>query len=199
MHVYLRIYILMGRRLISFFITGLVLILPIGMTIYLIYTLVIEIDALLPLQYPGLGLLVVVGLVTLIGAIASLFVGQPIAKRIETLFIKVPLFGLIYKAFKDLAQAFVGKENKFSEPVLIQLSESEVYKVGFITSREAELILNPDKTKKDLIAVYIPLSYSVSGDLFFAPADRITPLNVSPKDAMQYAISGGIIRPKTSD
>lgn len=187
----------MGRRLISFFFTGLVLLLPIGMTIYLIYTLVIEIDAILPLQYPGLGLLVVVALVTLIGAIASLFVGQPIAKRIESIFIKVPLFGLIYKAFKDLAQAFVGKENKFSEPVLIQLSESEVYKVGFITAREAELILNPTNTKKDLISVYIPLSYSVSGDLYFVPVDRITTLDMRPKDAMQFAISGGIIRPQS--
>ena len=189
----------MSRRLISFFITGLVLLLPLGMTIFLIYTLVIEIDALLPLKYPGLGLLVVIALVTLIGALASLIVGQPIVKRIESLFIQVPLFGLIYKAFKDLAQAFVGKENKFSEPVLIQLSESEVYKVGFITSREADTILNTSSAKADLIAVYIPLSYSVSGDLYFAPANRITPLDVSPKDAMQYAISGGIIRPKTSN
>jgi len=189
----------MSRRLISFFITGLVLLLPLGMTIYLVYTLVIEIDAWLPLQYPGLGLLLVIALVTIIGAFASLFVGQPIAKKIENLFIKVPLFGLIYKAFKDLAQAFVGKENKFSEPVLIQLSQSEVYKIGFITSREAETILNPSTEKDELIAVYIPLSYSVSGDLYFAPAHRITKLSVSPKDAMQYAISGGIIRPKDTD
>ena len=97
-----------------------------------------------------------------------------------------------------MAQAFVGKENKFSEPVLIQLSESEVFKVGFITSREAEIILNLSLSKEELIAVYVPLSYSISGDLYFAPAHRINPLDVSPKDAMQYALSGGIIRTNNS-
>lgn len=187
----------MGRKLFSFFITGLVLILPLCLTIYVMYKMVVAVDALFPLTFPGLGLMIVIGMVTMIGALASLIVGQPIAKRIEQLFLKTPIFGFIYKAFKDLAQAFVGKENKFSEPVIIKIAGDAVFRIGFVTSREGKQLLEDHLQQQDLIAVYVPLSYSLSGDLFLVEAANVRPLNISARDAMQYIISGGVINPKT--
>ncbi len=184
----------MFRRLLGYFLTGLAILLPIGLSGYFVYRVVVAVDSLVNLEFPGLGLVIVVTGVTVIGMLASLFVGRPIFEKLESLFIKLPILGYVYKAFKDLTQAFVGKENKFSKPVMIKISEAEVYKIGFVTSEEAEQLLEDVANTDQLYAVYLPLSYSVAGDLYFVPADRIRPLSISSKDAMQYALSGGIIQ-----
>ena len=187
----------MIRRLIGYFFAGLALFLPIGLSIYLVYKVVIEVDSLLQLNFPGLGFLVVTLVITLAGMIASLLVGRSIFVKLESIVINTPIFGYIYKAFKDLTTAFVGKENKFSEPVMIKISAGEVYRIGFITSKNAAELVKSDKellTDDPLYAVYLPLSYSLSGDLLFVPASSIKLLNISSKDAMQYVVSGGIIQ-----
>jgi len=186
----------MFKRILGYFFTGLAILLPLGLSIYLIYWVVVQVDSLFQLELPGLGLLIVVAGVTIIGLLASLFVGRPIFERLESIFIKTPIFGYIYKAFKDLTTAFVGKDNKFSEPVMVKISKEEVYKIGFVTSKEAARLVKESKTKEVLYAVYLPISYSIAGDLYFVPADQIRLLDMSPKDAMQYVVSGGIIERK---
>ena len=87
---------------------------------------------------------------------------------------------------------FVGKDKKFTEPVLVKMSQSELYKVGFITNKAAESITGLDSSK-ELYAVYFPISFSIAGDLYLVPIDRITVLQQKPKDIMQYVLSGGVI------
>ena len=182
------------KRLLGYFITGLAILLPIGLTAYFVYRVVVAVDSLCDFDFPGAGLLIVITGVSFLGMLASLFVGRPIFERLERIFVKTPIFGYIYKAFKDLTLAFVGKENKFSKPVMVRLSQAEVYKIGFVTSQEAELLLAGETNNQHLFAVYLPISYSVAGDLYFVPADQVIPLSISSKDAMQYAVSGGIIQ-----
>lgn len=184
------------RQLLGYFLTGLAILLPVGLSVYVVYKVVVAVDSLFVLDFPGLGLVVVIFLITCVGLLASLFVGKPIFNKIEKLFIKMPLFGYIYKAFKDLTQAFVGKENKFSKPVMVQISEAPAYKIGFITSEQAALLLVEGYKDAELFAVYLPISYSVAGDLYFVPANKISLLNISSTDAMQYVVSGGIIQHK---
>ena len=188
----------MLARLIGYFFTGLALILPIGGTIYLIYYIVVALDELFAFSYPGLGLLIVLAGVTFIGILASLFVGGPIFQAFERLLIRIPLLGYIYKAFKDLTQAFVGKENKFSEPVLVRISTAEVYKLGFITAKEVSRLGEDDPSSEDLVAVYLPLSYSLSGDLYLVKRSQLVPTSLGPKEAMQFIISGGVLERSSS-
>lgn len=184
----------MVKRLLGYFLTGLAILLPIGLLAYVVYKVVVAVDSLFEFRFPGFGLLVVFVILTGVGLLASLFVGRPIFERLESVFIKIPLLGFIYKAFKDLTQAFVGKENKFSEPVMIQMSEAEVYKIGFVTSKDASsLLLKANDDSEVLYSVYLPISYSIAGDLYFVPKSRIRPLDMSPAVAMQYIVSGGVI------
>ena len=185
----------MFKRFIGYFFAGLAILLPIGLSAYVVYEVVVAVDSLFAVRFPGFGLLFVIVIVTSVGLLASLFVGRPIFEKLESIFIKIPLLGFVYKAFKDLTRAFVGKENKFSEPVMVQLSESEVYKIGFITSRDASFLLKKGSSEhsETLCAVYLPISYSIAGDLYFVPSERIRPLDMSPSEAMQYIVSGGVI------
>jgi uncharacterized membrane protein len=183
----------MFRKGLGYFFTGLAVLLPLGLTVYFVYAIVLKIDSFLTLKYSATALIIAIALITIIGMLASQFVGKPIFLRLEKTIIKTPIFGFFYKAFKDLTQAFVGKENKFSEPVMVKISQGDIYKIGFITSRQATQLLSESSEDKELYAVYLPISYSIAGDLYFVPAENIRPLTISSRDAMQYAVSGGVL------
>lgn len=183
----------MFRKALGYFVTGLAILLPLGLTVYFVYTIVLKIDSFFKLKYSVVALILAIALITTIGMLASLFVGRPIFLQVEKTIIKTPIFGFFYKAFKDLTQAFVGKENKFSEPVMVKISQGDIYKIGFITSRQASQLIKDPSMEKELYAVYLPISYSIAGDLYFVPAENIKPLSISSRDAMQYAVSGGVI------
>lgn len=186
----------MLRRIIGYFITGLAVMLPLGLTIYFIYTIMIKFDSFFKLKYAFTALIMVIVLITLIGMMASVLVGKPMFAQLEKLIIKTPIFGFFYKAFKDLTQAFVGKDSKFSEPVMVKIAHGDIYKIGFITSRQAAQLIEGDNGDQELYAVYLPISYSIAGDLYFVPSQNIRPLSISSRDAMQYAVSGGVIERK---
>ena len=108
---------------------------------------------------------------------------------ISRLIEKAPLIGIIYSSIKDLLEAFVGNKKKFTEPVLFKLSrESEVEQMGFITQRDLSLF----GISKRKISVYIPFPYSFMGNLYIVPEDNITPLDISPTQAMKFIVSGGV-------
>jgi uncharacterized membrane protein len=123
------------------------------------------------------------------------YFGNKLFISFESYLIKTPLLGPIYKSIKDVTNAFVGAENKFSEPVLV-LFPGEMYKIGFITNKENEYLKNNDSEESMLVSVYFPLSFSLSGDLFIVPQDRIKPINKSANEVMQLIVSGGLIKGK---
>jgi uncharacterized membrane protein len=120
------------RKLFSYFLKGLLITLPIYATYRIIRSLVESIDEVLLLETPGLGFLIVIGVIMLIGLIGSSFLTQPLFELIDGILNKIPFVKTIYGSVKDLIEAFVGEKNKFSKPVIVELSPG-IFKPGFIT------------------------------------------------------------------
>lgn len=138
---------------------------------------------------PGVGILIIFALVTLIGYFGSLFVTNPLFLFIERVLEKTPLLKLIYSSVKDLIEAFVGEKKRFSHPVLVTVNkDSNIQRIGFITQNDlTELGLGKDK-----MAVYLPFSYGFNGQLVIVPSENIEKLNASGTEMMKFIISGGV-------
>jgi uncharacterized membrane protein len=187
------------KRIIGFFFQGVLFTVPIAVTLFVIYKIFILVDGILspiineilPFQIPGLGLVIILGLLTFFGFLGSTIIMRPIFSYFERLVEKAPLAKIIYSAVKDLLQAFVGNKKSFDKPVLVRLEkDSDVQKIGFITQDDlTDLGLDHDH-----VAVYLPHSYAWSGNQFIVPKENITPLNVSAATVMKFIVSGGVTK-----
>lgn len=177
------------RYLGRYFLQGLLYIVPISVTIYILMEAFIFLDSLIPLEIPGLGILSVLITITVIGFIGSFLIALPITTFLENYIKKAPLVKIIYTSVKDLISAFVGHKKSFNKPVLVKVYEnSELQRIGFVTDEHPEAI----SLGKDLITVYVPHSYAVSGQLFVVPRRYVTPLDAQSAEVMKYIISGGV-------
>lgn len=174
------------KRVFNYFLKGLLITLPIYATFYIISSLVKRIDKILELETPGLGFLIVIGGITTIGLIgSSLFLG-PIVNLLDELLTKIPFVRTIYSSAKDLIGAFVGEKNKFSKPVLVELSNG-VFKPGFITQENLQELELPG-----MMAVYFPHSYAFSGNIFIVENRMVKPFKGSSSAFMKFIVSGGV-------
>ncbi len=179
------------KKIANFFFQGLLLIAPISITIFVIFKLFEFIDGLLPLRIPGLGLLIILGSITLIGMLGSYIIRTPLAMLFNRIMDQVPLIKMLYTAISDLLSAFVGQKKKFTEPVMVILShESNIRKLGFITERDLKNIGIGD----EFVAVYLPHSYNFSGNMFIVPAVNVIPVAANSADFMKFIVSGGVTR-----
>ncbi len=184
------------KAIAKYFLQGLLYLVPIGVTAYVLYQAFVIIDGWLPFEYPGLGILSLIVAITLIGWIGSYLLTLPIITFIESLLTRAPLVKLIYTSMKDLVQAFVGSRRAFSKPVIVRLCEnSTIERLGFITEEDLSRI----QVKEGLLAVYVPHSYAFSGELFLVPKHCVTTIDADPTDIMKFIISGGVteVEPKT--
>lgn len=184
---------------LSYCIKGLLLILPIGAALFLLFWGFTTLDSFLnfsdrflidsesgkPLYIPGLGILSVIIIVFVAGVIAKVFITEPIYNWLNRWINKVPIFRFFYSSVKDLTEAFVGEEKKLNEPVIVELDG--IKKIGFLTQKDLK-ILGLD----DDVAVYFPWSYSFAGELVIVKSDKVKPLNVSSSQAMKFIVSGGV-------
>ncbi|MFB0923962.1 MAG: DUF502 domain-containing protein [Vicingaceae bacterium] len=174
------------KKLISYFLQGILYLVPIAATVYVVVKAVIIVDGLVPVRVPGLGLLIIFVVVTAAGYLG----GSLLIKNIfnfKKILDKVPLLKIVYSSVKDLLSAFVGKKKRFTEPVLVKM-EGDVERIGFITQKDlTHLGISANK-----IGVYIPFSYAVTGNLIIVPKQNITPINGSSADIMKFIISGGV-------
>jgi uncharacterized membrane protein len=186
------------KRILSYFIRGLVLVAPLYVTALIIWTGVEFLDSIIPIHIPisgnqtvylpGLGGLIILGGIILLGFFFSTVVPQSFLKFTESLMKRIPLFSLIYYSIKDLILAFVGDKKKFNQPVLVTMyKDTGIKKIGFVTQTDLSHL---DIT--DHVAVYMPLSYSLSGELFIVPKENIMILETSSTDIMKMVISGGV-------
>jgi uncharacterized membrane protein len=176
------------KRFISYFFRGLLFVVPVALTIYIIYFMLQWIDGLIPAGIPGLGLIIIVVAITALGYLASFFITRPFFELFERYITKIPLVNILYTSIKDLIGAFVGDHKKFNIPVTVALNEERsVLKVGFITSRDLERISLPGYT-----SVYLPHSYNFSGNHFLVKNELVTPLEMNSADAMKFVVSGGV-------
>jgi uncharacterized membrane protein len=174
------------KKLLGYFLQGLLYLVPIAATIYVVVKAVIVVDGIIPIKFPGAGLLIIIVVVTGAGFLGGTLIVRRIL-RLEQLLEKVPLVKIIYSSVKDLLSAFVGKKKRFTEPVLVKM-EGEVERLGFITQKDlTHLGISSDK-----IGVYIPFSYAVTGNLIIVPKENVTPINGSSADIMKFIISGGV-------
>ncbi|MCW9705911.1 DUF502 domain-containing protein [Fodinibius salsisoli] len=188
------------RPLLNNFFRGLLLVFPIGATVYIIYSAVVWSNNVLndllfewlSVDIPGLGMITVFLSISLIGYIFSLTFTRPLVTYFEQLLKQVPIIKIIYTALKDLTEAFVGDKKRFNKPVIVDFGNTQVKRMGFVTEDDLKEL---DIT--GMVAVYCPHSYNFSGNLYFVPADSVQPLNLDSTDAMKYIVSGGITSVET--
>lgn len=177
-----------ARRILNYFLRGLLILVPLALTIYIIVVSLQWIDGLIPIQVPGLGLIIVLATIVLFGYLASSFIAKPIFEMMEEVLLSLPLIGLIYSSIKDLLAAFVGDKKKFNQPVLVEMDpQHKVCKMGFITQRNLSGV-----GLEDLVAVYLPHSYNFSGNLYLVPRQRVRLLHMPAADVMKFIVSGGV-------
>ena len=184
------------KRLGAYLLQGLLLIAPMAATVYIVFFLFQFTDGLLStylekffqLKIPGLGILIIICLLIFLGIIGETIFARPVKFLIKTILERAPLLRLIYTSVKDLFSAFVGKEKKFQRPVAVLIDEkNDIWRMGFLTNDKME-----EMGLEGKVAIYFPFSYNISGILYFVPANRIKPLNISSAEAMKFIISGGV-------
>jgi len=184
------------NKLFRYFLQGLLYLAPISVTIYLIFFIFDFVDGILELflysvlgtVIPGLGILILACIVTLVGFLGQTIIARPIKVFFKKIIESVPILNLVYSALTDLFQAFVGKEKKFNKPVMVLVNPvTNLEKLGFLTESDLRKL-----DEKDKVAVYFPHSYNFSGELFIVPKDQVRPVNVAPGDAMKFIVSGGV-------
>ncbi len=179
------------RSLLGYFIRGLVFIAPIMITYAIIKWVIGTLDSIIPLETPGLGILVMLFTITLFGYFGSKLFYQPLFEWFENLLEKTPGVKFIYSSIKDMLEAFVGDKKRFNEPVLVAMNESGLLKIGFITAKDLSEF-KQDEILKDYVGVYFPHSYNFSGNHFLVKKDKITPLKANSTEVMKFVVSGGV-------
>lgn len=178
------------RRFTSYFLRGSVITLPVVLTLWAAWAAITWIDSWLGLEIPGVGLLIVIAAVTLVGALATNVVTRAAIGTLDLILAKLPLVRLLYTAAKDLMHAFVGDKRKFNRAVRVQPDPSlDLWFLGFITADDLTRL-----GLEGMVAVYLPQSYNIAGNLVLVPADRVVPVPVDSADLMAFIVSGGVAR-----
>ena len=189
------------KALFNYFIKGVIVVVPLGAAIMLIYWVVSSLDQTLnlsgiiwvdpktgqPVYVPGLGILTVLVIILIAGIVVTNFITEPIKNWSNRWLNRLPLFNFLYSSIKDLTEAFVGDEKKFHEPVIVEINNHGYKQVGFVTQKDLSSLNLPGE-----VAVYFPFSYSFAGQLAIISSEKIKPLNMSASEAMKFVVSGGV-------
>ena len=176
------------RRIPRYFLRGALVTAPLALTFYIVYWLLALFDQLLPVGIPGLGIVATLALITFVGFLTSNVVGRSVFETTEGLLKRVPLVKLVYTSIKDLVGAFVGDRRSFDRPVAVRFAPGSPIKLlGFVTRQNLAQLGDLDH-----VAVYLPQSYNVAGNLVLVPRDLIEPLDVSSAELMTFIVSGGV-------
>jgi uncharacterized membrane protein len=187
-------------KLLQYFLQGLLILAPISITIYTLYFIVSSIDGLIPIfsytdqsgrvrvQNYGLGFILIIVVVILLGYFSSFFITSRIISFMDKFMQKTPGLKHIYSTTRDFFEAFAGDKKKFTQNVLANVDDNDVWRVGFITKDDMT-----DFGLLNYVAVYIPMAYSVAGNVYIIPRERIKPItNISSAQTMKFAVSGGV-------
>ena len=176
------------RRLAGYFLRGLVIMAPLALTIYVCFSIVTAIDSWIPVNIPGVGFALTVGLITLVGALGSNVLTDGLVRLVDGLLEKLPFVRLLYGTAKDFFEAFVGDKKRFDTAVLVTLyPSSEAKALGFMTRKDVEMfgLVNH-------VAVYLPHSYAFTGQLILVPAEHVTLVQAGSAELMTFIVSGGV-------
>lgn len=174
------------HHFIRYFVRGLIVVVPIALTAWVLFQVFTWIDSLVPFAVPGTGFALTIISIVMIGFLASNIVTRKIFDVIELLFSRAPIARILYVSIRDFVEAFVGDRKKFNRPVLVRLT-GELQAVGFLTRDDLSLLGMREK-----VAVYFPQSYNFAGNLLIVPATNIEPIATDPARAMAFVVSGGV-------
>ena len=190
----------LGLILRNYFITGVVVLIPIGFTLYLSKFLIslsskiipqnINPNSYLPYSIPGIEIIISILFITVVGGLSLSFFGKKILKFIDDLFKRIPLLRTIYTAISQMTETFSNKDSGKKSVVLIEYPRKGVWAVGFATKENTgEMAV---KTKQKLINVFVPTTPNpTSGFLLMFPIDEVIYLNMTFEEASKFIVSAG--------
>ncbi len=192
-------------RLRNYFITGIIVLVPLGFTLYLTLFLVsilsklipeeINPNSYLPFSIPGLEIAISIIFITLIGFISLSFIGKKILKLINDLLKKIPFLRTIYSAIGQMTESFANKKGKKKSVVLVQYPSKGSWAVGFATKDNKGEITKKINTK--LVNVFVPTTPNpTSGFLLMFPKKEVIYLDMSFEEASKFIVSAGTSNPK---
>lgn len=184
------------KRFFGYFLQGLILIIPLAITLFIFFKVLDYLaDVFSFANFTSntyidtlLSVLVTLCFVALLGVLASSFVFKRVFSLFEDKLEHAPFVRHIYSPLRDFTNAFVGNKKRFNKPVLVLTNPlANIYEVGFLTQEDLR-----DFGIHDKVAVYLPMSYSLSGRLIIVPKENIKPLNADAANAMKFVVSGGV-------
>jgi len=189
-----------GRAFVNYMIKGLLIVLPIALSVLIVIWSVTTVDSWLNVNnilgidpttaesrnIPGLGLALVILIILTAGIFVTYFVTEPMYNWFQRILNRLPILKFIYSSIKDLTEAFVGDEKKFNTPVIVEV-EGDMKRIGFLTQSDLTSIGIPGES-----IVYFPFSYSFAGQVYVVKNEKIKLLEMSAADAMKLVVSGGV-------
>ena len=184
-------------KFLRYFIQGLIITVPVAITSFVIYKVIDWISSFFgffgvivsPFVDPFIVIGIAIALIFMMGLLGSSIILQPLFIMFDNMMEHTPVIKTLYSSIKDLLAAFVGSKKRFNKPVLVTINkENNIQQLGFVTQED----LTELKLKKGTVAVYVPLSYSFSGNLLIVPSDHITVVDASSSEVMKFIISGGV-------
>lgn len=178
------------QKIIQYFLQGLLILGPVSITIYFIYEIFDKIDNILrpAINIPGIGFVIIIAFIILTGYLSSFFVMGRILSVMDKYLERTPGVKLFYSFLRDFFEAFAGNKKKFTKSVLANVDDTNVWRVGFITQEDMSSF-----GMENYVAVYLPMAYSVAGNVYIVPKERVRPItNISATQSMKFAVSGGV-------
>jgi uncharacterized membrane protein len=188
------------KKLLQYFLQGLLVLAPVLITFYILFSVVTSIDDLIPIftvtdktgavkvQNYGLGFLIIILIIILIGYFSYFFISNRIIVFLDRLMQRLPGLKHIYSTTRDFFEAFAGDKKKFTHNVLANVDDNDVWRIGFVTKEDME-----EFGLKDYVAVYIPMAYSVAGNVYVIPKNRVKEItHISSSQTMKFTVSGGV-------
>jgi len=190
----------------NYFITGVVVLIPIGFTLYLTKILIgissnlipknLNPNHYLPFDIPGVEILISILLITLVGGLSLSFFGKRILKLIDDLFQRIPFLRTVYSAIVQMTETFSKKNDDTKSVVLVEYPRKGVWAVGFATKENTGEMA--DKTNKKLINVFVPTTPNpTSGFLLMFPIEDVIYLNMTFEEASKFIVSAGTSNKQT--
>jgi len=202
---------MLKKKLKRIFLTGLAVVIPAGVTIYILFFIIGVMDSLLrviPAEYhpdhllkvhiPGLGAIITILLIFICGLVTTSYFGKRLITFGEHLVGKIPFVRSIYQAIKRIADSLLmGKARSFKSVVMVEYPRKGVYSIGFITGTPNGEIQNRIGRNTQCIGVFIPLALTpTTGFFIMVPKDELIELSMSVEEAFTLIISAGIVTPK---
>ena len=193
-------FYILSLKIRNYFFTGIVVLVPIGLTIYLSKFLMdvsskilpsqINPNFYLPFNIPGLEIIITIIFITIVGFISLSYLGKKLLQIVDNLFKRIPLLGTFWSAIKQMSQSFKESGSKSKSVVLVQYPRKDVWAVGFATKENTGEIT--EKTNKNLINVFVPTTPNpTSGFLLMFPKEEVIYLNMTFEEASKFIVSAG--------